>query len=232
MHCISKRRVKEYNLFNRAFHQTLTPVLIKCLIAILILVPQCMAMRTHTALFPLSPVSSYSQYQLTPGWFSLMSEGQALLKQQTKEALAKALAKFKEAFALSEKSGNKGEMGASRFNEGIAYDGLGKPREALSAFLDAERYFDAGGWSFLNPMLQAITGTTYARLGETDKALDYLNRALPTLRQINIPQFLAHALRELGHVNIDIGQKRKGIEYLNEALNLYRRLRRGELTRK
>ncbi len=153
-----------------------------------------------------------------------ISEGQALMAQQTRQSLTDAIAKFKEGFALCQKNGNQAGMGAARFNEGIAYDALGKPREALSAFLDAARYLDEAGLSFMNPMVFAATGATYASLGETDKALDYLNRALPALKRANLPQFLAYALKGLGEVNVQIGQKRKALEYLNGALALYRQI--------
>lgn len=153
--------------------------------------------------------------------FGLISEGQSLMAQQTRQAFTAAIAKFKEAFVVCQKNGNKGGMGGARFWEGIAYDSLGKPHEALSAFLDAARYLDEAGLGFMNPMLFAVTGATYASLGETDKALDFLNRALPFLQRANIPQFSAYALKGLGDVHVQIGQKRKGLEYLNEALSLY-----------
>jgi CHAT domain-containing protein/Flp pilus assembly protein TadD len=156
----------------------------------------------------------------------LINQGTALMAQQTRPSIIAALAKFKEAYALSKKNSIKmlGEMsmGAARFWEGIAYDWLGKPREALSAFLDALRYLEAGGLGLLNPMLFAATGAAYASLGETDKAMDYLNRALPLLKLKDQPQFGAFVLKGLGEVNVQIGQKRKGLEYLSGALDLYR----------
>jgi CHAT domain-containing protein/Tfp pilus assembly protein PilF len=151
----------------------------------------------------------------------LIAEGQALMQQQTTEGHIAALAKFKEATALCQKNNNKMVMGAARFWEGIAYDSLGKPPDALSAFLDAARSLEESGLGFMNPMLFAVTGATYASLGETDKALDYLNRAVPLLKQVNVPQFAAYALKGLGEVNVHLGQKRKALEYLTEALQLY-----------
>ncbi|MEK6406798.1 MAG: CHAT domain-containing protein [Acidobacteriota bacterium] len=151
----------------------------------------------------------------------LIAEGQALMARQTRQNFTDAIAKFKAGFALCQKNDNKGGMGAARLWEGIAYDSLGKPREALSAFLDAARYLEEGGVGFMNPMLLAMTGATYASLGETDKALDLLNRMLPLVKQANIPQFTAYVLKGLGDVNLQIGQKSKGIEYLTEALLIY-----------
>jgi CHAT domain-containing protein/tetratricopeptide (TPR) repeat protein len=153
--------------------------------------------------------------------FGLILEGQALMAQRTKQSLTDAVGKFKAGFALCQENDNKGGMGAARLWEGIAYDSLGKPREALSAFLDAARYLDEGGFGSMNPMLLAMTGVTYASLGETDKALDLLNRMLPLVKPVNIPQFTAYVLKGLGDVNLQIGQKSKGIEYLTEALRIY-----------
>ncbi len=152
---------------------------------------------------------------------NLISEGQRLVTQQTKQSLTDAIAKFKEGFALCQKNANKGGMGAARLWEGIAYDSLGKPREALNALLDASRYLDEGGFGLMNPMLIAIIGATYAKLGETDKALELLNGVLPLLKKVNIPQFTAYGLKGLGDVCLQIGQKSKGIEYLTEALRIY-----------
>lgn len=151
----------------------------------------------------------------------LIWEGQSLMAQQSKQSLTNALAKFKEGFALCQKNNNKGGMGAARLWEGIAYDSLGKPREALSAFLDATRYLDEGVFSILAPLLRAVTGATYAKLGETDKALNLLTPLLPLVRQVSFPQFAGYVLKGLGDVNLQIGQKRKGLEYFSEALRIY-----------
>ncbi|HEY7543539.1 MAG TPA: tetratricopeptide repeat protein, partial [Blastocatellia bacterium] len=198
------------------------------------------AVRSPVSLHPSATRHPSSAPQILFDGAELILEGQALMKQQTRQAVTQALAKFKEAVALSQRKGNKGGMGAARLWEGIAYDWLGKPREALRAFLDASRYLKESGLGFMTtPMTCALIGVTCASLGETDKALDYLNQALPALRMEGIPQvfinllksigyerdlFLAYALKGLGDVNVQIGQKRKGLEYLNEALGLYQRL--------
>ena len=152
----------------------------------------------------------------------LILEGQALMNKRTRQAITEALAKFKEAFALLQKIGFREGMGAARLWEGIAYDSLGRQDQALTAFLEASRHLKESWLGFMDPIQQAIIGTTYARLGETDKALEILNQTLPLLKRANIPGPLAYALRGLGEVNIQIGQKRKGLDYLNEAVSLYR----------
>jgi CHAT domain-containing protein/tetratricopeptide (TPR) repeat protein len=105
--------------------------------------------------------------------------------------------------------------------EGIAYDSLGKSREALNAFLDASSHLKDVGFNALEPMQQALIASSYASLGEMDKALDLLNHALPGLRKANVPTSLAYCLKGFGEIYTQIGQKRKALEYLNEALRLY-----------
>jgi len=83
----------------------------------------------------------------------LIWEGKTLVEQQTSQAITEGIAKFKEAFVRCQKNDNKMGMGAARFWEGIAYDSLGKNRDALNAFLNAARYFDESG---LNPLFSRI----------------------------------------------------------------------------
>ncbi len=242
MQHISKAAIAMIISSARSFRRRLKPVLIECLIASLIL---ALNAGTHPAaarsrsLHPSATSRSSFATQFLLEELGIIAQGQALMREPTREAIIQALAKFKEGFALSQKKGNKLAMGAARLWEGIAYDSIVKPREALNAFLDASRYLKEGGLGFMNPMIHAIIGAAYASLGDTDKALHYLNDALPSLRLAGIPQAfidlikslgydrdqgLAYALKGLGDVNVQLGQKRKGLEYLSESLGLYRQL--------
>lgn len=153
----------------------------------------------------------------------LLMEGQVLMKDQSKEGLLRAIDKFKEATEVSRKINfNEGRVGALLW-QGIAYDFLGKKREALNLFVDALRYCEESWISFMCPILKAITGATYASLGENEKALEMLNEALPKL--IYIPQFHAYALKGLGEVYWQIGRKNEAVKYLTESLKLYREVK-------
>lgn len=239
MQHISKAAIAMIISSARSFRRRLKPVLIECLIASLIL---ALNAGTHPAaarpryLHPSATSRSSFATQFLLEELEIIAQGQALMREPTREAIIQALAKFKEAFARSQKKGNKLAMGAARLWEGIAYDSIVKPREALNAFLDASRYFKEAGFGFMNPMVYVLTGTAYAKLGETDKALDYLNHAVSSLRLEGIPQIfvnllkalgydkdqvLVYALKCLGDVNVDMGRKSKGLEYLSEALGLY-----------
>lgn len=152
----------------------------------------------------------------------LSFEGQALMYKRTRQAFTEALAKFKEAFAIFQANGFREGMSGARLWEGLAYDSLGRPDQALAAFLEAARHLKGSLLEFMDPMQQVIIGATYARLGETDKALDILNQSLPLLRRANVQGSLAYALRGLGEVYVQLGQKHKALDYLNEAVSYYR----------
>jgi len=154
----------------------------------------------------------------------LLAEGQSLVMQQTTQASTEAIAKFKEAFASFQKIDFKFGMSGARLWEGIAYDSIGKSKEALNAFVDSSRYLKESGFGFLDPIQQAIIGVTYGSQGEPEKAIDLLSNVLPTLREARVPRFLAFALKGLGDANVQIGKKHEALVDLNEALSLYREM--------
>jgi CHAT domain-containing protein/uncharacterized protein HemY len=141
----------------------------------------------------------------------------------TREGVTEALKKYKAAFAIFKRQDMKFGMAATRFACGGAYYFLGQNREALNAFLEASEYSKESGFDvLLRPFLDASIGAAYASLGETAKALETLNRALPIVRRLNLAPLLALTLKGLGEVSVKVGQKRKALEYLNEAAGLYR----------
>ncbi|MBH8575823.1 tetratricopeptide repeat protein [Nostocaceae cyanobacterium CENA369] len=82
-------------------------------------------------------------------------------------------------------------------------------------------------WQQLNDLAhQALTltviGKVYDNLGEKQKALEYLNQALPIERAVGDKSMEASTLNNLGAVYSDIGEKQKALEYLNQALSLKR----------
>jgi len=143
----------------------------------------------------------------------------------TPDGAAEVIKKSKEAFAIYKAMDLKEGMAASRFACGGAYYFLGQNREALSAFLEASDY-SKGSWldSMLRPVLEASIGAVYWSLGETGKALEALERALPLIRIQNNPSILAQTLKALGEIHVDAGRKRKALEFLKEACALYRQL--------
>lgn len=141
---------------------------------------------------------------------------------QTREGATEAIKKSKEAFARYKKMDFKMGMAASLFACGAAHLFLGQDREAVSVLLEASDYSKESGFDFLRPLLEASIGAAYWNLGETGKALERLERALPLVRGMNSSKLLAQTLKGLGEIHVQIGEKRKAIEYLNEASALYR----------
>lgn len=139
----------------------------------------------------------------------------------SKENATESLKKYKEAYAYFKSQNIKLGMAVALFACGGAYSLLGQPREAVNAFLEASEYSKESGFDFLRPLLEAGLSTAYVSLGETDKALEMINRSLPMVRSMNNPLLLAHTLRGLGEIYTHISQKRKALEYLKEARDLY-----------
>jgi CHAT domain-containing protein/Tfp pilus assembly protein PilF len=156
---------------------------------------------------------------------TLGSEILRLSSSVTPEGAIQAIKKSKEAFAIYKAMNLKVGMAASLFACGGAYYFLGQHREALSAFLEASDYSKGSSLdSMLRPLLEASIGAVYWSLGETGKALETLERALPLIRNQNNPSILAQTLKALGEIHVETGRKRKALEYLKEACALYRQL--------
>jgi tetratricopeptide (TPR) repeat protein len=61
-------------------------------------------------------------------------------------------------------------------------------------------------------------GAVYLDLGETQKALDYFNQALPLMRAAGDPAGEARTLNEIGRVCDTLGETQKALDYFNQAL--------------
>lgn len=153
--------------------------------------------------------------------FKLAFEAFLLSASQTPEGARESIKRYKATFAIYKKQNFKLGMAAVLFSCGAAHYFLGENQEALNVWLEASDYSKESGMDFLRPFLDACIGAVYASLGETDKALKGLERALPMIRAQNSAPLLAMTLRGMGEAHVQIGQKRKGLEYLNEALGLY-----------
>lgn len=151
----------------------------------------------------------------------LVLEGNALGANLTRDGVTQAIRKYRAAFEIFKSQGSKLGMAGALFACGTAHFFLGQHREALEALLESSDYFKESGFDLMRPILDATIGSSYAELGETTKALEWLNRALPAVRRLNNPQLLAMTLSGLGIVSARLGQKQKAIEYLGQALDLY-----------
>jgi CHAT domain-containing protein/Flp pilus assembly protein TadD len=155
----------------------------------------------------------------------LGSEIFQLSASQTPEGAIEAIKKSKEAFAIYKAMDLKVGMAASLFSCGAAHYFLGQNREALNVLLEASDYSKESNFDFmLRALLDATIGAVYWNLGETNKALETLDRSLPLIRGQNNAPILAQTLKALGEIHVQIGQKRKALQYLKEARDLYQQI--------
>src|SRR5262249_11478815 len=74
------------------------------------------------------------------------------------------------------------------------------------------------------PEGQAITlnniGSSYSKLGEKQKALDYYGQALTLHRSVGNRYHVATTLSNIGALYRDLGEHRKALDHLTEALLL------------
>jgi CHAT domain-containing protein/Tfp pilus assembly protein PilF len=168
--------------------------------------------------------TSESQFSDPFATLKLAVEGNPLGGKLTRESATEAIKKYRTAFEVFKSQGNKLGMAATLFACGTVYYFLGQMREALSELLQASEYSKASGLdALLRPLLDASIGSVYTSLGETGKALEMLERTLPTMRRLNNIPMLAQMCANIGQLYVGIGQKRKALEYLNEARNLYQK---------
>ena len=69
-----------------------------------------------------------------------------------------------------------------------------------------------------------ILGSLYYSSGQLQKALDYLNEALPIEQKYSSLLGQATTLNTMGRVYTDLGQEDKALELLNQALPFWRAL--------
>ena len=69
-----------------------------------------------------------------------------------------------------------------------------------------------------------FSGSLYYSSGQLQKALDYLNEALPIEQKYLQPARPGHHLDTMGRIYTDLGQEDKALELLNQALPMWRAL--------
>ena len=103
----------------------------------------------------------------------------------------------------------------SLFNEILPYWQSDRSRRRAS-FVHQERFFSIGEASTLSNM-----GRVYNNLGDRQKALDYLNQALPIWQQAGASAGQASTLDSLGRTYSGMGDSNKALDYYNRALPLW-----------
>jgi len=149
--------------------------------------------------------------------------------------LQKALDYCNQALALVQSEGSRpGEM-ITKNMLGRVYTDLGQEQKALdlfneilpywqsgenrrrAAFVHKERAFTMGEASTLSNL-----GRVYNNLGNRQKALDYLNQALPLWQRSGSSAGQAGTLDSFGRAYSDMGDGNQALDYFNRALPLWR----------
>ena len=73
--------------------------------------------------------------------------------------------------------------------------------------------------------LLAKLGNLYSHLGDTGKALNYLQQALELDRQLGYKQGEASVLSNIGLIYSDLGQPQKALNYLQNALDIFQKIK-------
>ncbi|MDQ3253137.1 MAG: tetratricopeptide repeat protein, partial [Acidobacteriota bacterium] len=152
----------------------------------------------------------------------LFQAGRQLRNQGTKESLAAAILKFKEAQPLYHALGDAAAEALILFNIGFVDYALGEPRQALVHFNRALPLTRAVGDRNTEAGTLNNIGAACSALGEKQKALDYYAQALPVCRAVGNRKCEGVALDGIGQVYKDLGEKQKALEHFGQALSLRR----------
>ena len=128
----------------------------------------------------------------------------------------KAIDSHTEAAALYKEAQNPRGEAAVTVNIGWIYGELGDTQNRLAMYDRAAAiYLTVGD---IDPVLISNFGTTYAKLGQYQRALDIHLHVLEIRRPIGEPLGLGITLRNIGDCYEHLGNKQKALDYFNESL--------------
>ena len=130
----------------------------------------------------------------------------------------KALDCYAEAGALYKGLGDRrGEISILN-NTAWIYGALGDNQKSLEMYLQVEEAHRSVAW--VDAIIFSNVGSSYAKVGEYRRALDYHYRALEIRRAKNDLAGQAITLSNIGNCYYALGEKRKAITFYNDALEL------------
>ena len=101
-------------------------------------------------------------------------------------------------------------------NIGWVYGELGDTQNRLATYDRAAAIYQTAG--DIDPVLVSNFGSTYAKLGQYQRALDIHLRVLEKRRILQEPLGLGITLRNVGDCYQQLGDKQKALEFFNESL--------------
>jgi tetratricopeptide (TPR) repeat protein len=143
--------------------------------------------------------------------------------------LDQALKFHEEALAVAREIGDRDCECRALTNIGIVYRARGEPAKALRCHEKALAIAHESGNSLAEANNLVGIGLLIASKA-SDKALEYLNKALDTYRELGCAEGAASALNSIGYVRDQQGDHLEALELHNGALAQYRKIhdRRGE----
>ncbi|WP_133479419.1 diguanylate cyclase [Cognatilysobacter segetis] len=134
----------------------------------------------------------------------------------------KALGLYTQGIQLSRKSERSALVADGLVLRGNVYSYLGRHAEALTDFLAAQRLYDSSRQSErAEGNLQNIA-VAYRRMGENEKARDYLERSRVIAQRHEDWASLAVVAVQTGFLYEDIGQPARALQYYEQALGIAR----------
>ena len=152
----------------------------------------------------------------------LTAEAVRLVKEGTKESLARAISKFSAAAPLYHATNDKAQEADTLNSIGTLYSNLGEQQQALAYFAQALPLYAAMGDRGGEAVVFNNMGGVYIDLGELQKALDSFAQALPRLRAVNDREGEATTLNNMGTLYFQLGESQKALTYYAQSLPLRR----------
>ncbi|MGH9971215.1 MAG: tetratricopeptide repeat protein [Pyrinomonadaceae bacterium] len=145
-------------------------------------------------------------------------EATNLIRQQTSEAMQKALEKYKETLPQWQEAGEAERLIRTLNGIGRTHYALGEKQQALEYLKQALPLLRALGDRQEEATTLLGIGNIYRGLDENQKALEYYNQALPIMRSVGDRRAEATTLNNIGFVYDSLGEKQKALGYYDQAL--------------
>ena len=136
-----------------------------------------------------------------------------------------AMEMFKNAIALSEKTGNEKWTSTSYMSLGTVLLNRNEPEKALKYFNEAEKRKKKVDDQYGLASVYTSIGLAYQRMGITDTALYYLNKGLSIRKALQSDRLIASSNYHIGGIFLETGEYLKAEKSLQTALDIFEQLK-------
>ena len=136
-----------------------------------------------------------------------------------------AAAHYARALSLAREAGDAAEEALALFQTGQVHGDVGDLSEALAHHQSALPLWRAARDRQGEAKTLSSIGLTYLLLGESQTALDYLDRmALPSLREVGDRRGTAAALNSIGSLHMSLGDYETALSHFRDALAIFQQI--------